>query len=116
MYGDSKPTNPKVLLAEAIYHSRRDPLAFEPGSRWHYSVGIDVAARVIEAVSGHALGDFLRERLLEPLGMIDTAFEVPEGKRDRLAAMYRRPDLVAPGQTLKSCSHNGSAASTSGST
>jgi CubicO group peptidase (beta-lactamase class C family) len=64
-------------------------------------VGIDVAARVLEVMSGQALGDFLRERLLEPLGMADTAFAVPEGKRDRLAAMYGLPDLIAPGQTLK---------------
>jgi CubicO group peptidase (beta-lactamase class C family) len=103
MYSDSKLMNPKVPLAEAIDDLTRYPLAFEPGSRWHYSVGIDVvAARVIEAISGQALGDFLRERLLEPLGMIDTAFAVAEGKRDQLAVMYRRPDLIASGQTLKS--------------
>jgi CubicO group peptidase (beta-lactamase class C family) len=102
MYVDSKLMDPKVPLAEAIDDLARYPLAFEPGSRWHYSVGIDVAARVIEAISGQALGDFLRERLLEPLGMVDTAFAVPEGKRDRLAVMYGRPDLIASGQTLKS--------------
>jgi CubicO group peptidase (beta-lactamase class C family) len=102
MYADGKLINPTVPLAEAIDDLARYPLAFEPGSRWHYSVGIDVAARVIEAISGQSLADFLRERLLEPLGMIDTAFMVPESKRDRLAAMYGRPDLVASGQTLKS--------------
>jgi CubicO group peptidase (beta-lactamase class C family) len=57
---------------------------------------------VIETISGQTLADFLRERLLEPLGMVDTAFAVPEGKRDRLAAVYGRLDFVAPGQTLKS--------------
>src|SRR6516162_7799383 len=102
MYADGKLIDPKVPLAEAIDDLARYPLAFEPGSRWHYSVGIDVAARAIEAISGQALGDFLRERLLEPLGMVDTAFAVPEGKRDRLAVMYGRLDFVAPGQTLKS--------------
>ena len=63
MYADGKVINPKVPLAEAIDDLSRYPLAFEPGSRWHYSVGIDVAARVIEAISGQALGDFLSERL-----------------------------------------------------
>lgn len=101
MYADSKLMNPKVPLAEAIDDLARYPLAFEPGSRWHYSVGIDVAARVIEVISGRTLADFLRERVLEPLEMVDTAFAVSEDKRDRLAAMYGRPDLVAPGQTLK---------------
>src|ERR1700735_2869623 len=53
------------------------PLAFQPGTRWRYSVGIDVAARVIEVVAGRPLGVFLRERLFEPLGMSDTALGVP---------------------------------------
>jgi CubicO group peptidase (beta-lactamase class C family) len=100
MYADSKLMNPKVPLAAAIDDLARYPLAFEPGSRWHYSVGIDVAARVIEVISGRPLADFLRERLFEPLGMVDTAFAVTESKRTRLAAMYGRPDLIAPSQTL----------------
>ena len=101
MYADSKLINPKVPLCEAIDDLARYPLAFEPGSRWNYSVGIDVAARLIEVISGQTLSDFLRERVLQPLGMVDTAFAVSEGKRNRLAAMYGRPDLIAPGQTLK---------------
>jgi CubicO group peptidase (beta-lactamase class C family) len=56
---------------------------------------------VIEAISGQTLAEFLRERLLEPLGMVDTAFAVSGDKRNRLAAMYGRPDLVASGQTFK---------------
>jgi CubicO group peptidase (beta-lactamase class C family) len=59
-------------------------------------LGIDVAARVIEVISGQALGDFLKERLFVPLGMADTAFEVPVDRRDRLAAMYGRPDIIVP--------------------
>jgi len=70
------------------------PLAFEPGSRWHYSVGIDVAARLIEVISGQALGEFLRERLFDPLGMTDTGFGVPDAKLNRLCAMYGLPDLI----------------------
>lgn len=101
MYADAKLMNPQIPLAEAIDDLARYPLAFEPGTRWHYSVGIDVAARVIEVISGRALADFLRERLFEPLGMVDTGFCVPEGKRGHLAAMYGRPDLVDPAQTFK---------------
>jgi len=74
LYSDGKLIDPKVPLAKAIDDLARYPLAFEPGSRWHYSVGIDVAARVIEVISGQTLADFLHERLLEPLGMVDTAF------------------------------------------
>jgi CubicO group peptidase (beta-lactamase class C family) len=101
MYADSKLIDPKVPLAEAIDDLARYPLAFEPGSRWHYSVGIDVAARLIEVISRKSLAAFLSERIFEPLGMADTAFSVSEGNRDRLAAMYGRPDIVAPSQTLK---------------
>jgi CubicO group peptidase (beta-lactamase class C family) len=46
MYADGMLIDPKVPLAKAIDDLARYPLVFEPGSRWHYSVGIDVAARV----------------------------------------------------------------------
>ena len=74
------------------------PLAFQPGSQWHYSVGIDVAARLIEVISGQPLGPFLQERIFGPLGMTDTAFGVPAGKLERLSGMYGLPDIIAPGQ------------------
>jgi len=70
------------------------PLASQPGARWEYSVGIDVAARLVEVISGQSLGSFLRERLFDPLGMVDTGFGVPEPELGRLAAMYGLPDLV----------------------
>jgi CubicO group peptidase (beta-lactamase class C family) len=100
MYADSKLLNPTVSLAEAVDDLARYPLAFQPGSRWHYSVGIDVAARLIEVISGQPLAEFLSKRLFEPLSMVDTAFGVSEANRGRLAAMYGRPDLLVPGQTL----------------
>jgi CubicO group peptidase (beta-lactamase class C family) len=101
MYAEARLLGARCSLAEGIDDLARFPLAFQPGSRWHYSVGIDVAARVIEVVSGKPLGSFLRERLFEPLGMVDTAFGVPPEKRNRLAAMYGRQDLLDPAQTFK---------------
>lgn len=79
----------------------RLPLAFQPGTRWHYSLGIDVAAYLIEVLSGQPLGQFLAERLFEPLGMGDTAFSVPVEKQGRLAAMYGYPDIAAQGITSR---------------
>jgi CubicO group peptidase (beta-lactamase class C family) len=64
------------------------PLLFEPGSRWHYSVAVDVQGRLVEAISGQSLGDFMRERIFEPLGMKDTFFVVPQAKQSRLAQLY----------------------------
>ena len=94
MYSRSKLIDAKVPLAEAIDDLATFPLAFQPGSRWHYSVGIDVAARLIEVISGERLADFLIERLFKPLGMVDTGFSVSPEKRGRVAKMYGRPDIL----------------------
>ena len=64
------------------------PLVREPGTKWHYSVGIDVLGRVVEVASGQALDSFLQERIFGPLGMRDTGFSVPKEKLPRFAANY----------------------------
>jgi CubicO group peptidase (beta-lactamase class C family) len=92
----------KVPLEAAIDDLARFPLAFQPGSQWRYSVGIDVVARVIEVISGKPLGAFLRERLFDPLGMADFGFGVPPEKRNRVAAMHGRPDVFAASTTIRS--------------
>jgi len=66
------------------------PLAFQPGERWHYSIGHDILARVLEIVSGQALGTLLQNEIFDPLGMKDTQFFVPETERHRLMPMYGR--------------------------
>ena len=99
-YRDARLMNdPTRSLAAVIDELATLPLAFHPGTSWHYSVGIDVAARLIELISGQSLGDFLHERLFAPLGMLDTAFGVPESQRHRVSAMYGVPDLLAEGMT-----------------
>ncbi|MGE0158155.1 MAG: serine hydrolase domain-containing protein [Gemmatimonadales bacterium] len=64
------------------------PLIFDPGSRWSYSMGVDVAGRVVEVVSGRTLADFFQERILGPLGMEDTGFQVQREDLDRFTAAY----------------------------
>lgn len=88
--GDASDT-----LKVAIDRLAQLPLAFQPGTRWHYSVGIDVAARLIEVISGRPLRDFLQERIFGPLAMDDTDFAVPADKLGRLAAMYGMPEVTA---------------------
>jgi len=66
------------------------PLIAEPGTAWHYCEGVSVAARVIEILSGQGYGDFLRDHIFEPLGMIDTSYSVPPEKRHRLATLYEQ--------------------------
>ncbi|GGX63921.1 serine hydrolase [Tateyamaria omphalii] len=64
------------------------PLAFAPGQRWEYSVGIDVIGRVIETVTSQSLDDVFRERVLDPLGMRDTSFSIADHALDRFASLY----------------------------
>lgn len=66
------------------------PLVADPGERWEYGLGIDWAGRMVEAVSCSALGDFMRENLLAPLGMNDTAFHITPDMRQRLASVHLR--------------------------
>jgi len=75
----------------------RLPLAFQPGTDWVYGYGLDIAGLVIERISGQRLGDFLRRRIFEPLGMASTGFFVPDGQGDRLAGLYAAgADGIAP--------------------
>lgn len=69
------------------------PLAFQPGERWIYHMSTEILGVLISRVSGQSLGQLLRERIFEPLGMKDTGFYVPEAKMDRLPPCYGR-DLV----------------------
>jgi CubicO group peptidase (beta-lactamase class C family) len=64
------------------------PLVFDPGKYWLYSIATDVVGRLIEVLSGQRLDAFLKERILDPLGMPDTGFDVPESHWHRLAACY----------------------------
>lgn len=64
------------------------PLEFAPGQGWKYSTCADVLGAVIEVASGQRFGEFLKEQILDPLGMLDTGFSVPEEKRSRIAQVY----------------------------
>ncbi|MEY4256222.1 MAG: hypothetical protein RLZZ141_1449 [Pseudomonadota bacterium] len=64
------------------------PLEFSPGTRWNYSISIDILGYLIEKVSGMPFGEFLRTRLFEPLGMVDTGFHCPPEKISRFSSCY----------------------------
>jgi len=75
-------------LQELIDALAEIPLLYQPGTRFHYSVSVDVLGRVVEVVSEQSLDEFFAERIFAPLGMRDTFFTVPQNKRERLAEMY----------------------------
>jgi CubicO group peptidase (beta-lactamase class C family) len=66
------------------------PLTHQPGERWLYNAGSEILGVLIARTAGKTLGDFLQERIFEPLGMKDTAFYVPQDKLDRFATTYMR--------------------------
>jgi CubicO group peptidase (beta-lactamase class C family) len=87
LYRAANPLS-SASLAAFIDAVARLPLAYQPGTRWMYSVGVDIQGYLVEKLSGQTFPDFLRTRLFEPLGMIDTAFFVPVEKMPRVATVY----------------------------
>jgi CubicO group peptidase (beta-lactamase class C family) len=80
-------------LGDIIARLAKVPLIAQPGTQWNYSVASDVLGHLIAVISGRPFDEFLRERVLSPLGMVDTDFLVPTAKVNRLAANYERgPD------------------------
>ena len=75
-------------LAEYIDILSTLPIAFEPGSRWHYSCSTDVLARIIEIILDESLDKILQHYLFEPLGMHETGFFVADENMSRLMPMY----------------------------
>lgn len=95
------PRNQDLVLGERDWLADHDleslskefgdwPLRFQPGTRWLYSHGMDIAARLVEIMSGMPYDEYLRRVIFEPLGMVDTDFSVPSDKVDRFAACYGR--------------------------
>jgi CubicO group peptidase (beta-lactamase class C family) len=92
-------------LAECCDAWAGQPLLFQPGTEWNYSVATDVLGRVVEVASGQGLDEFLRARILGPLGMNDTSFWVEEADQDRLAALYTpTPPPSGPARRLDAMS------------
>ncbi|MGD9288645.1 MAG: serine hydrolase domain-containing protein [Desulfobacterales bacterium] len=79
-------------LEKVVERLAQIPLEFQPGQRWNYGVSADVLGRVVEIVSGQFLNVFLQDKILEPLGMVDTAFAVPPDKANRFASLYTKSE------------------------
>ena len=76
---------PLDRMIELLAHT---PLEFSPGEAWNYSVSTDVLGYLVGLISEMPFEQFLRTRILDPLGMTDTDFHVPAHKHARLAACY----------------------------
>jgi CubicO group peptidase (beta-lactamase class C family) len=85
---DGNVLNSAAPLKNMIDGLAKLPLLAQPGTRWSYSIGVDVQGYLVEKFSGMSFADFLRTRVFEPLGMKDTAFYVPKEKLSRLALVH----------------------------
>ena len=81
------------------------PLLFDPGDKWEYGSNIDWCGQIVERIRGKRLGEVMKERIFEPLGMQDIAFSLTPEMRSRLAVIHQRgadgsltplPDLQLP--------------------
>ena len=77
-----------VSLDDMMARLASQPLAFHPGSQFRYSVATDVLAHIIEKATGESLPALLKTHIFEPLGMVDTGYQVPAEDRSRLMPMY----------------------------
>lgn len=77
-----------ITLAQMVDRLAILPLAHDPGAQFTYSMNIDVLGRLAEVLSGQPIDRFIDERILQPLGMHDTHFYLPENKEQRLVTLY----------------------------
>lgn len=68
------------------------PLLFHPGEQWEYGPSVDLQALLVERISGQPFDEYLREHVLDPLGMTETRYFIPETDRHRLSSVYSRAD------------------------
>ena len=79
-----------ATLGEVVQKAARLPLLAQPGTAWNYSIATDVIGHLVAEISGVPFAQFLHDRVLAPLGMVDTAFTVAPGNVARFAANYAR--------------------------
>ena len=82
-------TEGRCPTREVMKYLAKEPLLFEPGDRWEYSLCHDVLAAFVEVISGEKFEVFVQKNIFEPLGMKDSTFMLPENEFDTLAEQYR---------------------------
>ena len=92
LYTQADPTALTHDLSEMGRRLAAVPLQYDPGERWYYGIAVDVQALLIERLTGKPYAEYVRERVLTPLGMKDTAWRQPDANWARFAAMYLKRD------------------------
>jgi methyl acetate hydrolase len=79
---------PSVITASKA--SLMTPLLFDPGERWEYGTNMDWCGQIVEAITGRRLGELFKTRIFEPLGIMDTTFDLIDAMRRKLAGIHAR--------------------------
>ena len=85
-------TDGRCPTRETMKYLAKEPLAFEPGDRWNYSLCHDVLAAFVEVVSGEKFEDYVKKNIFDVLGMNNTTFMLPESGLDSIAPQYAFKD------------------------
>ncbi len=96
-------TNGKCATVETVKYLAEEPLWFEPGTKWNYSLCHDILAAVIEIISGIKFGEYMLNNIFKPLKMEKSTFLLPENKLHEICAQYTRTDngLVNCGKNIQ---------------
>ncbi|MBC6999337.1 serine hydrolase domain-containing protein [Cytophaga sp. FL35] len=90
MVAEADALNRNNTLTQMAEKMGKLPLQFHPGEEWLYGPCVDVQAFLVERISGLPYQQYVREHVLDKLGMSETRYFIPEGDRDRFASLYRR--------------------------
>ena len=88
--GGSRRLDASTTLADLSRLLATEPLRFQPGAHWFYSWSSDICARLVEVIADEQFGAYVQRTVLDPLGMVDTGFHVPEAKAHRVPSLYAR--------------------------
>ncbi len=83
-----KDTNGECPTRELIRYLAKEPLEFEPGERWEYSLCHDILAALIEVLTGITFGEYVKKNIFDPLGMDDSTFLLPDDRLDEVINQY----------------------------
>ncbi len=87
-------TNGECPTREAMKYIAAEPLDFEPGEKWQYSLCHDVLAAFIEVITGMRFGEYVKKNIFDRLGMNDTTFSLPEERLSEIAPQYLYSDFT----------------------
>ena len=90
LFRTADPMNRNNTLTVFARQLASVPLSFQPGTKWSYDISVNVQAALVERLSGETFGHYVRTHVLDPLGMRETRYYVPDDARARFAALYQR--------------------------